>query len=64
MKYKDMISEEDFTRATERRTSKSPQNDSPGDSGANANEEVNFGVEYQPSKSKRKKDVPAFDKSH
>lgn len=61
MKYKDMISEEDFNAQMARRSSKSPQKDSPGDSGTNANAEVNYGVEYQPTKSKRKKDIPAFD---
>jgi len=61
MKYKDMISEEDFNEQIARRSSKSPQKDSPGDSAANANTEVNLGVEYQPAKPKRKKDIPAFD---
>ncbi len=62
MKYKDMISEEDFFNAQiARRSSKSPQKDSPGDSAANANAEVSYGIEYQPAKRKRKKDIPAFD---
>lgn len=63
MANKDIITEEEFSEQMSRRTSKSPQKDSPGDSGTNANAEVNMGIEYQPTTSrKRKKDIPAFDK--
>ncbi|AZZ35569.1 hypothetical protein CIK05_01720 [Bdellovibrio sp. qaytius] len=62
MKNKDIITEEDFNAQVARRGSKSPQRDSPGDSAADRNLEINMGLEYQPRKSKRKKDPPAFDK--
>lgn len=64
MKPKDLITEEDFTRQTTRRSSKSPQRDSPGDTATDQNAEVEMGINYEPSKPKRKKDIPAFDKSH
>lgn len=66
MKPKDIITEEDFTRRAERRNSKHPQRDSPGDTGADRAAEVEMGINYEPTKTvrKRKKDIPAFDKSH
>lgn len=64
MKYKDMISEEDFNRQAARRSRKSPQTDSPGDTASDQNAEIEIGLNYEPSKSKRKKDVPAFDRGH
>ncbi|MCM2353602.1 MAG: hypothetical protein NDI63_08295 [Pseudobdellovibrio sp.] len=67
MKPKDLITEEDFTRKTAGHVPKSPQRDSPGDSAANQNLEVEMGINYDPEeepRSKRKKDIPAFDKSH
>lgn len=67
MKPKDLITEEDFTRKISGHVPKSPQRDSPGDSAANQNLEVEMGINYDPEeepRSKRKKDIPAFDKSH
>lgn len=67
MMPKDLITEEDFTRKTERHIPKSPQRDSPGDTAADRNVEVEMGFNYQPEEEprpRRKKDIPAFDKSH
>lgn len=66
MRPKDLITEEDFTRQITQRSSRSPQRDSPGDTATDRNIEVEMGINYEPSKSerKRKKDIPAFDKSH
>jgi hypothetical protein len=65
MNPKDIITEEDFNAQVARRGLKSPQKDSPGDTATDMNEEVNMGVDYEPTKDvRRKKDVPAFDQGH
>ena len=67
MKPKDLITEEDFTRRTAGHIPKSPQRDSPGDTATDQNFEVELGINYEPEEDtpkKRKKDIPAFDKSH
>ncbi|MES2802622.1 MAG: hypothetical protein V4654_09040 [Bdellovibrionota bacterium] len=62
MKNKDIITEEDFNAQAARRSQKSPQRDSPGDTATDQSSEIEMGINYQPTKPKRKKDVPAFDK--
>ncbi len=66
MKPKDLITEEDFTKKVSGHIPKSPQRDSPGDTAADENVEVEMGINYVPEDEnrKRKKDIPAFDKSH
>ena len=66
MKPKDLITEEDFTRKIAGHVPKSPQRDSPGDSATDQELEVEMGISYEPEEPvrKRKKDIPAFDKSH
>lgn len=64
---KDIITEEDFTRKTAGRIPKSPQRDSPGDTATDQELEVEMGINYEPDeqpRKSRKKDIPAFDKSH
>lgn len=69
MKPKDLMTEEDFTRQAIKKSSKSPQRDSPGDSAIDRTAEVEMGINYEPEEPekesrKRKKDIPAFDRSH
>jgi len=65
MKYKDLISEEDFNASVARKKMKSPQKDSPGDSGSDMNAEVDMGLGFESEESPEiEDDVPAFDKGH
>lgn len=65
MKPKDIITEEDFNAQVARRGLKSPQKDSPGDTATDSSTEINMGMDYEPRTTvSRKKDIPAFDKSH
>ena len=71
MKNKDIITEKDFNAQVARRSSKSPQKDSPGDSGSDMNAEVDMGLGFESEHDEAfeeapeiEDDIPAFDKSH
>ena len=66
MAPKDFISEEEFNAHIARKSPKSPQKDSPGDSAVNSAHEIEMGIYFEPEKPRRrrKKDIPAFDRGH